>query len=384
MAQRHDVIIVGGGIIGLSAGYALAREGLSCLVLDRREPGHEASWAGAGMLAPIGDEDRLPTHPTLALRAWSARLHPQWAEALRSETGIDTGYRRCGGVDAAVTEDEEKALQTAAGRWRVEGIAYERLAPGDFDRVEPALNPELRLVYFLPDRAKLRGPRHNRALAAAITQRGGRIEPFSAVEGFTTRDGRVTEVRTAHETYQAGHVVLAAGAWSGGLLKGLGVDAPTPPAKGQIVLVRSTNGRPLLRRIVEHNKKYLVPRDDGLVLIGSTEEDAGFDVLPTAEAYRTLLDSAYRLCPSLKDAEIEAVWSGLRPGSFDARPYIGPAPGFKNLIVATGHKRTGIQLSPATAELVADLVLGRPPRIDLSFFRLDREPATGGEDVFRS
>lgn len=382
MAERRDVIIVGGGIIGLSIGYALSREGASCLVLDRREPGHEASWAGAGMIAPVSDPQREPTHPTVALRAWSARLHPEWAETLREETGLDTGFRRCGGVDVAWTEDEERDLQTAAGRWRAEGIAYEKLAPADFARVEPTLNPEARVAYFLPDRARLRAPRHLRALAAAITNRGGRIEPFQAVEGFDVQDGRVVGVRTAGETHRADWVVMAAGAWSGGLLEGLGVRAPTPPAKGQIVLVRCEGQAP--RRIIEHNKRYLVPRDEGLVLLGSTEEDAGFNVLPTAEAYRSLLDSAGRLCPILREAEIQAVWSGLRPGSFDARPYIGPAPGLSNLIVATGHKRTGLLLSTATAEVVADLILRRPPRLDLSYFRVDREPTTEGGDVFRS
>ena len=382
MAERRDVIIVGGGVVGLAVGYVLAREGVSCLILDRRETGREASWAGAGLLPPISDAQRPPSHPTLALRAWSARLYPEWSAALLEETGIDNGYRRTGGVDLAWNEAEEQALRTAAGRWRVEGIAYERLAPGDFDRVEPALNSDLRLAYFLPDRAQIRNPRHLRALAAAFLNRGGRIEPFRAVEGFTVRGDRVTEVRTSGGTHQADRVVLAAGAWSGDLLNGLGVRAPTPPVKGQIVLIRGE--RPLLRRIVEHNKTYLIPRDDGRILIGATEEDAGFDAMPTDTAYRGLLDAAFRLCPTLQETKVEATWAGLRPGSFDTRPYIGPAPGLQNLIVATGHKRAGLQLSTATAELVADLILGRTPQLDLSYFRVDREPAAGGEDVFRS
>ena len=138
----------------------------------------------------------------------------------------------------------------------------------------------------------------------------------------------------------------------------LGVQAPTPPLKGQIVLLR--HDRPLLRRIVEHGKNYLVPREDGRVLIGATEEDAGFDTRTTPAAVRDLLSEALWLCPVLGQAEVEASWAGLRPGSIDTRPYIGPAPGYRNLIVATGHKRAGLQLSPATAELVADLVWAGP------------------------
>ena len=142
--------------------------------------------------------------------------------------------------------------------------------------------------------------------------------------------------------------------------------------------------RPLLGRVVEHGKNYLVPRDDGRILIGATEEDAGFDARPTALAARDLLDEALRLCPILGRAAVEATWAGLRPGSIDTRPYIGPAPGIGNLIIATGHKRAGLQLAPATAELVADLVLGRPPRLDLAPFRPDRTPEPADEDAFRS
>ncbi len=382
MAERYEVVVAGGGVVGLSVAYALACEGVSTAVLDRREPGREASWAGAGLLPAPSEPDRRPAHPTLQLRAWSASLYPEWSARLREETGIDNGYRRTGGVDVARTEAEEHALRTTAGRWRVEGIAHERLAPADYARVEPALAAGFRAAYFLPDRSQVRNPWHLRAMAAAIEGRGGRVLAGRGVEGFATRGDRVTGVETAAGPIEADIVVVAAGVWSGGLLAGLGVRAPTPPVKGQIVLLNG--GRPLLRRIVEHGKHYLVPREDGRVLIGATEEDAGFDVLPTDGSYRGLLDVAFGLCPILREAAIEATWAGLRPGSLDTRPYIGPATGFRNLIVAAGHKRAGLQLSPATAELVADLVLGRPPRIDLASFRVDREPAPPGDDVFRS
>jgi glycine oxidase len=383
MAERYDAVIVGGGVIGLSIGYALARSGLACVILDRTELGREASWAGAGMLPPISDPrpDASPPHPSVGLRAWSARLYPEWSAALLEETGIDNGYRRTGGVDVAWTEAEEHALLTAAGRWRVEGIAFERLSPGDFARVEPALNPDLRLVYYLPDRAQVRNPRHLRALAAAFTGRGGVILPNRAATGFIARDDRVVEVQSEAGAFRADHVIVAAGAWSGRILEGLGVRAPTPPLKGQIVLLR--DDRRTLGRIVEHGKTYLVPRDDGRILVGATEEDAGFDVLPAADPFRALTQAAIRLCPVLGEARVEATWAGLRPGSFDTRPYIGFAPGYRNLVVAAGHKRAGLQLSPATAELAADLVLGRPPRIDASHFRVDRAPSTD-DDVFRS
>ena len=382
-AGSSDVVIVGGGVIGLSIAYALAREGLRPTVLDRRELGREASWAGAGLIPPIAEQIPANPNPTVALRSWSARLYPDWSAALRDETGIDTGYRRTGGVDVAWTDREDESLRAAAGQWRAEGIAYERLAPGDYARVEPALNPELRSVYYLPDRAQVRNPRLLRALIEAASGRGACLKPWHSVEGYEVRDGgRIEAIRTGAGAVPCGTVIMAAGAWSGPLLEGIGVRVPTPPLKGQIVLLKGD--RPLIGRIVEHGKNYLVPRDDGRVLVGATEQDAGFDTRSTFEATRGLLDEATRLCPILGRAEVEATWAGLRPGSVDSKPYIGRAPGFENLIIATGHKRAGLQLAPATAELVADLVLGRPTRLDLGPFRPGREAEPIGDDAFRS
>ena len=309
-------------------------------------------------------------------------VNPRWSAVLEQETSIDIGYRRTGGVDVAWTELEDQELRGTAGRWRAEGIAYERLAAGDYARVEPALNPELKAVYFLPDRAQVRNPRLLRALATAVAQRGGRLMPWNGVEGFSVQDHRVTAVKTSVGDLTCGMVVVAAGAWSGPLLEPIGIRAPTPPFKGQIVLLRSD--RPLIRRVVEHGKNYLVPRDDRRVLVGATEENVGFDSVTTSRVTRDLVDLAVRLCPVLSTAEIEATWAGLRPGSRDSKPYIGRAPGFENVIVASGHKRAGLQLAPATAELVVDLVLDRAPRLDIAAFRLDREPESVCDDSFRS
>jgi glycine oxidase len=375
-----DVVIIGGGVIGLSIAYVLAREGIRSTVLDRSVLGREASWAGAGMIAPAGQS--RPVHSMSALRSWSAELFPLWSDALREETGIDNGYRRSGGVDVACDEREASALRTAAGRWRAEGIVFERLAVADIRRVEPALNPSIEVAYFLPDRAQIRNPRHLRALAAAAEARGARLVPCQAVTGFERAGSRVRAVLTEQGPVPCDCAIVAAGAWSAALLAGLDVDAPTPPVKGQIVLLQTDP--PVLKRVIEHECNYLVPRDDGRILVGATEEHAGFDTRVTTEGVLGLLAEAVNLCPCLKHATLERSWAGLRPGSIDTRPYLGRAPGYDNLLVATGHKRAGLQLSPATAELVADLVLARPPRVDLTAFRLDREPATVAEDAFRS
>jgi glycine oxidase len=376
----RDVVVVGGGIIGLSVAYALACRGITSTVLDRRELGREASWAGAGMIPPLAE--RPAVHPSVELRSWSARLHSEWADRLREETGIDNGYRRTGGVDVAFAESEEHELRTSAGRWKVEGIAYERLLPNDFARVEPALSPRLRVAYYLPDRAQIRNPWHLQALTKAVLARGCRLSAWNGVEGFETRGGRIQAVRTNHGTIACDMVVVSAGAWSESLLRSAGIETPTPPVKGQIVLLRSD--RPLIGRIIEHGKKYLVPRDDGRILIGATEENAGFDTRTTSRGVHDLLRAAMEVCPILERAEVETSWAGLRPGSIDGRPYIGLAPGYSNLYVATGHYRGGLQLSPATGEIVADMIAGAPPRIDLSPFRVDREPDLTASDSIRS
>src|SRR5262245_18912117 len=210
MSGSHpDVVIVGGGVIGLSVAYVLAREGIRCTLLERRALGREASWAGAGLIA--ASTDRRSPHPLEALRSWSARLYPEWSLALREETGIDNGYRVTGGVDVAWTAEEDQALRALAGRWRSDGIAFERLAPGDFDRVEPRLNPLLRVAYFLPDRAQIRNPRHLQARVAAVEARGSRLLTDQAVTGFEVRGSRVTAVNTQDDSITCGAVVLAAG-----------------------------------------------------------------------------------------------------------------------------------------------------------------------------
>src|SRR5437588_720505 len=207
MAGR-DVVIVGGGVIGLSIAYALAREGVLATVLDAGPLGRAASWAGAGIIPPGAERTR--TGPVAALRTLGARLHVEWAAALRDETGIDNGYRRSGGVDVAWTVVEDHELRGAAGRWRIEGITYERMAPADFGRVEPALNPALRVAYFLPDRAQIRNPRHLQALIKAASGRGVSLLPHQSVLGFEVDGDRVVAVRTEQGRLPCGTVVVAA------------------------------------------------------------------------------------------------------------------------------------------------------------------------------
>lgn len=375
-----DVVIVGGGVIGLSIAYVLASEGASCAVLDRDAMGRAASWSGAGIISP--GATRPTVNPLTALRTLSARLHEEWAERLRAETSIDNGYRRCGGLDVAMTPEEDAHLVDVSRRWAEEGIAHERLDAAGITAIEPGLNPHVVGGYHLPDRAQIRNPRHLKALVQACEGRRVDLKPGCEVTSLVRDRGRISAVETTQGVIPCGQVVLAAGPWTEALARIAGINVATPPVKGQIVLFHSE--APLLTKIVELGANYLVPRDDGHILMGATEESAGFDLRPTEAAAHDLISGALRLLPTLTTAQIVTTWTGLRPGNLDGMPTIGHAPGFENVVLATGHRRAGLQLSPGTARVVADLILGRPLPLDLRPFLPGREPSESVGDAFRS
>jgi glycine oxidase len=363
MASHPDVVLVGGGIIGLTTAYFLAREGLRVELVDRGDLGREASWAGAGILPP-GNAAAART-PYERLRATSTALLPPLSVELREQTGVDNGYYRCGGLEFFAESDE-----AAAHEWRAEGVAAEPVQGEALRRLEPALAPDLDTAYHLPDCAQLRNPRHLKALIAGCQLRGVVLRPGCPALGFVYRGRRVTAARTAAGSLPADRFLVAAGSWTDAVLEPLGYRPGVHPVRGQIALVNP--GRPVFRRVLMWGSRYLVPRPDGRVLVGSTEEDAGFDKRTTAAAVGGLLTLACRLVPALAEAPVERCWAGLRPGSPDGLPLIGPVPGFDNLLIASGHFRTGIQLSAGTALLLKEHILGQPLSVPLEPFRPDR------------
>lgn len=368
-----DILIVGGGVIGLSLAYELAGSGARVAVVERGQFGREASWAGAGILPPAAAGPRQD--PYAELHRISGELYPRWSAQLREETGVDNGYRRCGGIYLAIDESDEAELRSCAEQWRKDGIHVEPLdARGLADR-EPALADgracmTLKAGWWLRDEAQVRNPRHLKALTLACARRGVELKAGVAIEGFRVAGRRVTHAITSQSDLPLGQVCITGGPWSKGLLRQLGVEVPMRPVRGQMVLLSSP--RPLLRAIVNVGPRYLVPRPDGRILVGSTEEDAGFDKRTTAEAVAGLIGFAVDLAPPLGRLTIEQCWAGLRPGNHDGLPYLGRVPAFDNAFVATGHFRQGLQLSPATADVVGRLLLGADPRIDLTPFRIDR------------
>ena len=368
-------IVIGGGVIGLSLAYELAAGGgFQVVVLERGEPGREASWAGAGILTPAGDAAAAPVD---RLRALSLRLIAEWSERLRAETGIDNGFLRCGALQVATGDQEAAALDAEAERWRADGIAVETPTAGEVRRLEPRLAPDLARVYRLPEGAQLRNPWHLRALAAACVRRGVELATGTPALGFEGRGGRVERVSTPSGPVAGDRFVLAAGPWSPALAADAGVELPGTPVRGQIVLLESA--APLVSHVVWSRSRYLVPRPEGPLLIGSTEEDAGFDARPTAAGVADLLALARRLVPAAGGAAFARAWAGLRPGSPDAVPVLGPAPGWDNLYLATGHFRSGFELSAGSARLLGRLLRGEQPELPLAPFAVERFAAPEAE-----
>jgi len=372
----YDLLVIGGGVIGLSISYEIAGRGKSVAVVDRGRGGSDrtrASWAGAGILPPA--EMCTAENPWDQLVGLSHQLHPVWSRQLQTETGIDNGYRRSGGVYLARQAGDAALLRAAMSDWRAVGVQVEELSMDDLARCERGLGcvcerGDIKAAFFLPDEAQLRNPWHLRALRAGCERRGVRLIDQQEVAAWRESAGRLAAVHTSDGPLAADAFCLAGGAWSSRLAESIMSPPQVFPLRGQMVLFRLPE--PPLQRIVNEGPRYLVPREDGRVLAGSTVEEAGFDLRVTEEGRRELVSFAHSLVPELAPDRVEDAWAGLRPATLDGLPYLGRAAGFDNLYVATGHYRSGLHLSPGTAVVMADLICGEPPRIDLAPFALDR------------
>lgn len=361
-----DVIIVGGGVIGLSIAWELAAHGASVRVIDQSVVGREASWAGAGMLPPgklageCSGEGRL--------RALSCELWPEWTAALRDATGIDNGYQNCGAIEVSF----ERSLQRDAERWSDSGNDVELLSESRLQHFEPEVSTDVRHAYRLSEFCQVRNPRHLKALAAACADVGVELLEGTSVYGWQSTDGRITRAETSAGTYEARQFVIAGGAWSGRLAAEAGSGVMLEPMRGQIVLLRCT---PLpFRHVIQDGARYLVPRSDGRILIGSTEERVGFVKQNTVDGVQNLLQFAVSIVPTLRDAQIERTWAGLRPYCAREEPYITRLPDHDNVFLAAGHFRSGLQMSPGTAALMRQLLQGQETSIPITPYSLIGSP----------
>jgi glycine oxidase len=303
-------------------------------------------------------------------------MYPMLSHELRERTGIDNGYVVCGGLEIADGGD-----QVAVDAWREEGIEFQVWDAPQLRKQVAHIGPTLTEAYYLPRMAQVRNPRHLKALIAACGLMGVHLQSNCAARGFARKGERITAVETSAGSLSAGMFLVAAGAWTDPLLKDVGYQPGVRPIRGQMALLQTETG---LGPILLQGKRYIVPRLDGRVLVGSTEEDAGFDARPTAVAIRDLLAFAVGLVPELADAALERSWAGLRPGSPDGLPFIGSVPGYCNLFVAAGHFRTGIQMSPGTGWLLKQMLRQEAPFLSAEAFRIDRPALPREVPAFRS
>ncbi len=363
MPRNPDVAVVGGGVVGTAIAWRLAKEGLAVTLLEKGEVGREASWAAGGILTPVHLAD-YPA-PLAALCDASARLYPGLVRELRDSSTSDPEYRVTGFLILERNDAEARHSADLEAFKRRSGQPVERLSLDALRALQPGLGGDVRGGLLLPDIAQVRNPRMAVALAEAAQKKGVEIRRNAAVTGFLRVPGRVNGVRTAQGDVYAGTTVIAAGAWSADVLKPLGLELAVKPIKGQILLTQAAPG--LLGPVIEAADTYLIPRADGKILIGSTLEDVGFDKTVTLDAVGSLASRAAAILPALAKLSLVTSWAGLRPSTPDRLPYIGRT-SMEGLVVATGHFRNGILLAPITAELVADLLGGRTPSIDLAPF----------------
>jgi glycine oxidase len=354
-------------VIGLGIAWRLAQAGCKVAVFDRGEAGHGASWAAAGMLA-AAIETEPGEEPLLPLTLESQRLWPDFARELEVAAGISVEYRGEGTLNVALNRDDAETLRHSYDFQRGLGLELEWLNAAETRRLEPHLKPGIAGAVLSRNDHQVENRCLARALAAACRNAGVELHENCAVEEVVVAAGtaRGVETRCGRET--ADVVVLAAGAWSREIG---GIPAPylppVRPIKGQMLALQMDAQAPLLRHVVWLPRGYMVPRNDGRLVIGGTVEERGFDTSLTAGGLLALIEGAWRAVPAIEELPIAETWVGFRPGSRDDAPMLGPS-GIDGLVVATGHHRNGILLTPVSAALISGYILnGILPAIALPF-----------------
>lgn len=354
--MSKQVVVVGGGVIGLLTAYNLAASVGQVVVCDQGEVGRESSWAGGGIVSPLYPWRYSPA--VTALAHWSQDFYPQLGQHLFAITGVDPQVHTTG-LYWLDLDDEAEALAWAARQQR----PLSALDIAAVYAAVPVLGPGFGRAIYMAGVANVRNPRLVKSLKAALLALPNvTLREHCQISGFVQQGGRVTGVQLADEVLAADDVVLSAGAWSGDLLRTLGLALPVEPVKGQMILFKCDEH--FLPSMVLAKGRYAIPRRDGHILVGSTLEHAGYDKTPTEEALASLKASAVELLPELEGAPVVAHWAGLRPGSPEGIPYIGPVPGHDGLWLNCGHYRNGLVLAPASCQLLANLLTGAEPIID--------------------
>lgn len=354
-----DVVIIGGGVIGCATAYELSKAGLKVAVVERGQPGCEASGAAAGML--VGESVGGRDEPFAVLAQTSRDLYAPLAEELREVSGVDIERQTTGHLHLLSSQTDLEKARALPG--------VELLSPDEVHRLEPAVSHQISGAILFRGNHWVNNQRLVSALVQASARRGVEYHLGSEVTEVTLEKNGVTGVRGRNLTIRAGTVIVTAGAWSG-MIGGLSPCLTVEPVKGQMLSVETVPA--VIHHCVYLNEVYMVPRPSGELLIGATVEHVGYDKHVTPEGLQRLLSEALAAVPALAQRPIVRSWAGIRPASSDGLPIIGAWPGLDRCFVATGHFRNGILLAPITAQLMRELIIDGVPSLSLAPFRPDR------------
>ena len=359
-----DVIVVGGGLLGMLTARELQQRGATVMILERGQAGGESSWAGGGILSPL-----YPWRYNDAVNRLARvghQFYPHIAQSLHDESGVDPEYI-CSGM-LVLDQHENSAAQNWTQAWN---IKLEILEEKALQVQQAGLGQQIKSALWLPEIAQLRNPRLIKSAIGSLKHRKIACLENTEVTGFEINKGAIRGVTTHQAVYHADKVVIAGGAWTANIIKDFATPPEIQPVKGQMILFKGEPG--LLKTMVLSQGRYLIPRRDGRILAGSTLEYSAFDKSITDTALADLRATAITLLPVLTDLPIEHHWAGLRPGSQQGVPYICAHPEINGLYINSGHYRNGVILGAGSAQLMTDLICGATPTIDPSFYDFDAQ-----------
>lgn len=354
MLDKYDYIIVGGGLIGMLSAHEIAGIGAKVAIIDKSQFGLESSWAGGGIISPLYPwrYDEAITY----LASWGQSRYPEFAQKLKEETGIDPECLNSGLLILDLSEEEKKQAINWSAKYQ---ILMSSLSNNDCLEIEPELlHVSEQQGIWMPSVSQVRNPRFVKALKKSL-QNNENIDLLEGyeVKSFIRDKNKVNGCVTSKGSIYAENIVVAGGAWSAGILNEFESKPEIEPVKGQMLLFRGEPGK--LKRIILSKDRYVIPRKDGHVLVGSTLEKKGFDKSTTESAKHELMLEAKRIIPAIDKMKVEKHWAGLRPGSPEGIPYIGKHPLIDNLYINSGHYRNGVVLGLASARLLTDILLNR-------------------------